>query len=301
FTKNMGVRASVQNGFRAPSPQQQFFTSTATNFINGVPFEITTFTPSSPAAIALGAKPLDAEKSFNQSLGMVLSFGKLGITIDTYRIQLKNRIVLSENLTATNVRNYLTAQGFIGIGGGRFFINGVDTTTKGVDIVSNWGLNTDTAGKFDFTLAGNFTNTKVTKVPQTTQLAALNPAPVLFDRINVLSFERGQPRNKINASVDWKLHDVAATLRATRYGEVLDPGTAAALDQILFPKTLLDLEFRYELNKKMKLAIGADNVLDTYADPRSPVLNTTGATTFSNFSPFGRSGRFVYARLTYSL
>ena len=301
FNKTFGVRGSVQNGFRAPSPQQQFFTSTATNFINGVPFEITTFKPTDPAAIALGAKPLDAEKSFNQSLGTVFSVGKLGVTIDAYRIQLSNRIVLSENLTATNVRNYLTAQGFIGIGGGRFFINGVDTTTKGVDIVSNWPLLTDSVGRFDFTLAGNFTKTEVSKVPQTAQLAALSPAPVLFDRINVLSLERGQPRNKINASVDWKLGDYALTLRATRYGEVLDPGTTAALDQLLSPKTLVDIEFRYQLSKKLKIAVGADNVFDIYADPRLPILNTSGATSFSNYSPFGRSGRFVYARLSYSL
>lgn len=301
FSKQFGLRASLQNGFRAPSPQQQFFTSTATNFINGVPFEITTFKPTDPAAIALGAKPLDAEKSFNQSLGAVFNVGKLGVTVDAYRIQLSNRIVLSENLTAANVRNYLTAQGFIGVGGGRFFINGVDTTTKGLDIVSNWPMLTESAGRFDFTLAGNFTKTEVTKVPQTAQLAALTPAPVLFDRVNVLSLERGQPRSKINASVDWKLADYAATIRATRYGEVLDPGTTAALDQTLSPKTLVDMEFRYRLTQRLKLAIGADNIFDVYADTRLPALNTTGATSFSNYSPFGRSGRFVYARLSYSL
>ena len=301
FSKQFGLRASLQNGFRAPSPQQQFFTSTATNFINGVPFEITTFKPTDPAAIALGAKPLDAEKSFNQSLGAVFSIGKLGLTVDAYRIQLSNRIVLSENLTAANVRNYLTAQGFIGVGGGRFFINGVDTTTKGLDIVSNWPMLTESAGRFDFTLAGNFTKTEVTKIPKTAQLTALTPSPVLFDRINVLSFERGQPRNKINASVDWKLADYAATLRATRYGEVLDPGTTAALDQVLSPKTLVDMEFRYQFNSRLKIAVGADNVFDTYIDARAPALNASGATAFSNFSPFGRSGRFVYARVSYSL
>jgi iron complex outermembrane receptor protein len=160
---------------------------------------------------------------------------------------------------------------------------------------------TDSVGRFDFTLAGNFTKTEVSKVPQTAQLAALSPAPVLFDRINVLSLERGQPRNKINASVDWKLGDYASTLRATRYGEVLDPGTTAALDQLLSPKTLVDIEFRYQLSKKLKIAVGADNVFDIYADPRLPILNTSGATSFSNYSPFGRSGRFVYARLSYSL
>lgn len=301
FNKQFAVRASLQNGFRAPSPQQQFFTSTATNFINGVPFEITTFPPSSPAAIALGAKPLDAEKSFNQSLGMVFNFNGVGITVDAYKINLNNRIVLSENLTATNVRNYLTAQGFIGVGGGRFFINGVDTTTKGADIVSNWILSTADVGKFNFTVAANFNQTTVNKIPKTAQLSALTPSPVLFDRINVLVFERGQPRNKLNASVDWKLNHMGATLRATRYGEVLDPGTTAALDQVLSPKTLVDFEWRCTINKQLKFAMGADNLFDVYGDPRPPALNTTGATSFSNYSPFGRSGRFVYVRMSYSL
>ncbi len=33
FTDNFALRGSVQNGFRAPSLQQQFFTTTSTNFV----------------------------------------------------------------------------------------------------------------------------------------------------------------------------------------------------------------------------------------------------------------------------
>ena len=301
FSNQFSLRGTMQNGFRAPSPQQQNFTSTATVLIPSipsVPFEIVTFTPNSPAAIALGAKPLDAEKSVNHSLGVVWQLNKFSLTLDAYRINLKNRIVLSENLTTTNVRNYLTSQGFVGVGGGRFFINGVDTITKGIDIVTNWPLTTENTGKFDFTLAANFTETKVTKVPQTPQLAALNPAPILFDRINVLSLERGQPKNKINASINWQYQAIGATLRATRYGEVLDPGTTAVFDQLLMPKILVDIEARYSFSKQLKMAIGADNIFDIYPPARAPDLNASGATAFSNYSPFGRSGRFVYVRLT---
>jgi hypothetical protein len=129
------LRGSVQNGFRAPSLQQQFFTTTSTNFIGGVPFDITTFAVSDPVAVALGAKPLDAEKATNYSLGAVFQLGRVNLTVDAYQINLKDRIVLSENLTAANVRAFLTSKGFIGIGGGRFFINGVDTETKGVDVI----------------------------------------------------------------------------------------------------------------------------------------------------------------------
>jgi iron complex outermembrane receptor protein len=301
FAPEFALRGSVQNGFRAPSLQQQNFTTTSTNFINGVPFEITTFKPSAPAAIALGAKPLDAEKSVNFSLGSVIKAGKGTITVDAFHIKIKDRIVLSENLTATNVRDYLTKQGFIGVGGGRFFINGVDTTTKGVDVVSSWPVNTGGYGKLDLTLAANYTKTDVDKVPTTAQLAALSPAPVLFDRINVLTFTSGTPKTKFIASSTWSNGPFGLTARATRYGKVLQPGSTAALDFWMGAKTVVDLEGRYAFTKKLSLAVGADNLFDQYPDAFPATLNTTGNAPFSNYSPFGRSGRYVYARLNYTL
>jgi len=300
FNPNFAVRGAIQNGFRAPSPQQQNFTATSTNFINGVPFEITTFRPDDPVAVALGAKPLDAEKSINASLGAVMRLGAVSLTVDAYRIDIDDRIILSENLTQTNVRNYIASQGFIGVGGGRFFINGVDTTTKGVDIVLSMPYNAGDAGKLDFTLAANFTDTKVTKTPTTTQLSSLSPAPVLFDRLNVLSLEKGQPKNKVSANVNWKLGQWGATLRATRYGEVLSPGTTAAFDFEMGAKTTVDLEGRLAVTPKLTLALGADNVFDQYPETQPPSINTTGNTPFSTYAPFGRSGRYIYGRATYA-
>jgi len=300
FTKNFALRGAVQNGFRAPSLQQQRFTSTSTNFINGIPYEITTFTPNDPVAVALGAKPLKAEKSTNFSLGAVMRLAPVSLTVDAYRINVRDRIVLSENLTSAAVRNYIVSQGFTGIGGGRFFINGVDTKTEGVDIVASMPWNAGAAGRFDFTLAGNFNHTDVTKVPTTAQLAALNPAPVLFDRINVLTLEKGQPKNKITASANWKLNQWGVTARAIRYGEVLSPGTTQAFDFTLKAKTIVDLEARYAFTRQMSLAIGADNLFDQYSATLPPALNTTSNAPFSNYTPFGNNGRYVYARATYS-
>jgi iron complex outermembrane receptor protein len=300
FSKQFALRGSLQNGFRAPSPQQQNFTATSTNFINGVPFEITTFKPTDAVAVALGAQPLKAEKSVNASLGAVMRFDAVSVTVDAYRIDVKDRIVLSENLTSAGVRNYIASQGFVGVGGGRFFINGVSTRNEGVDVVLNWPLNAGSAGKFDFTLAGNVNRTEVTKVPTTSQLSALSPAPVLFDRVNVLTLEQGQPKNKLNANMNWKLGQWGATLRATRYGEVLSPGTTAAFDIKLGAKTVVDLEARYALTPKLSLAVGADNLFDAYPETLKPLINSTGNTPFSTYTPFGFSGRFLYGRASYS-
>jgi iron complex outermembrane recepter protein len=305
FTDSFALRASVQSGFRAPSLQQQFFQTTSTNFIGGIPFDVTTFPATDPIARALGSQELDPEESIGFSVGAVLRLGEVDITIDAYRIDIDDRIVLSENLTSDAVRNFLTQQGFIGVGGGRFFINGVDTETQGVDVVVNWPVETD-AGRFDFTFTANYNETDVTSVPTTAQLASLNPPPVLFDRFNILTFEEGTPKDKLSAQISWNLEPWGATLRAVRYGEVLSPDSAstfanvatrAPVDIELGAKTLLDLEGRFDITDNIRLAIGAENLLDEYPDPNTPGANPTGTQSFSNYSPFGRSGRFVYGRV----
>jgi iron complex outermembrane receptor protein len=308
FTPSFALRASVQNGFRAPSLQQQFFQTTSTNFIGGLPFDVTTFPATDPVALALGSKKLDAEESLNYSIGAVFRLAQVDITIDAYRIDIDDRIVLSENLTSAAVRQFLTDQGFIGVGGGRFFINGVDTRTEGVDVVMNWPLETG-AGRFDLTFTANFNDTTVESVPTSATLSVLTPPPVLFDRFNILTFEEGTPDNKFAAQVNWNLDRWGATLRATRYGKVLSPDSAATFASVaagtvpndieLGAKTLVDLEGRFDITDKIRVALGAENLLDEYPDPNTPNANPTGTTSFSNYSPFGRSGRFVYGRVAY--
>ncbi len=299
FSDSFALRGSMQNGFRAPSLQQQHFQTTSTNFVDGVPFEITTVPASHPVAQALGAEELDAEESVNISIGAVLQLGELDITLDAYRIDIDDRIVLSENLTQDAVRDFLVSRGFEGIGGARFFINGVDTRTEGVDLVIRYPLKTASVGRFDLVLAGNVNSTDVTRVLQTAQVAAINPAPRVFDRINILTLEEGTPKDKYSAAVNWSLQRLGASLRATRYGDVLFPGTVAENDLVLTARTLLDMEVRFDFTESVRASIGADNVLDEYPNELPPKLNVTGTQSFSNYSPFGRSGRFVFGKLSY--
>jgi len=297
FNPSFALRGSVQNGFRAPSLQQQYFATTSTNFIDGVPFDIATFPVDDPVAKALGAKPLDAEESVNVALGAVLHLAGVTVTVDAYRIDIDDRIVLSENLTQANVRAYLEGLGFVGVGGGRFFINGVDTRTRGLDVVVNWPWET-AGGRFDFTLVANWNDTEVTRVPATAELEALDPPPPLFARINVLTFEQGNPKDKFAAVANWRLDRFGATARATRYGAALDPGTTAALDFELGAQTLVDLEARFDPTDRIGLALGMENALDEYPDAFPVARNPTGNAPYSNYSPFGRSGRYVYGRVS---
>jgi len=296
FNDMFALRGSIQNGFRAPSLQQQYFATTSTNFINGVPFDITTFPVTDPVAQALGAKALDAENSVNYSIGAVFRNGPLNVTVDAYRIDVNDRIVLSENLTSLDVRTFLEGQGFLGSGGGRFFLNGVDTETSGVDIVANYAFPETDLGKFDATFGANFNKTDVTAVPAVPQLTALPSNPVPFARVNVLTFEEGAPKDKFAASLGWERGPFGATVRAIRYGEVLVPSSNLANDYTVDPNTLLDIEGRYTWNERITLSIGADNVFDAYGDPAPIVQNGTGNTPFSGYIPYGSSGRFVYGK-----
>jgi iron complex outermembrane receptor protein len=246
----------------------------------------------------------------NYSFGAVMRFADVGatLTIDAYQIDIDDRIVLSENLTQDNVRQYLESQGFIGIGGGRFFINGVDTETRGVDVVFTWAFDTDRAGQFNTTIVANRNETEVTRVPQTAPHAALNPPPPLFARVNVLTFEERNPDSKLAATLNWNRGAFCATFRATRYGEALDPdprltGTAAApigaQDAVIGAQTLIDVEGRFEPTERLRIAIGAENLLDEFPDAFPVARNATGNTPFSNYAPFGRSGRYWYGRVSF--
>ncbi len=331
FTDAFALRGAVSTGFRAPGLQQEFFTSTATNFISGVPFEVGTFPATSDVAITLGAKPLDAEESVNYSLGTVLRFGGFEATIDAYRIDIDNRIVLSENLNTPQVAALIAP---FGATVARFFINGVETKTEGIDLVARYLWRTENVGRFEFLAAGNWNDTEVEKVPSTNVIDNIcdgQPAPctppVLFARINTLSFEEGTPDNKVVLGIDWTIPlgapEFGVNLKGTRYGEVIEPGVPTtaeinagvedARDLHIQPDWVIDLALDAKLlDRKLGISIGVDNLFDQYPD-RLPIarviptppggvanLNSTNALAYSRYSPYGFSGRFYFARMTFS-
>ncbi|MBW4052818.1 MAG: TonB-dependent receptor [Proteobacteria bacterium] len=121
FTPVVAVRATASTGFRALSLQQEYYSSTAINFITGVPYTIRTFQVTDPAAKALGARPLQPELSHNYSVGLVLTpHNGLYTTIDAYQITIAHRIILSGNLFGTAVGNYLTSAGIPFVEGAGF-------------------------------------------------------------------------------------------------------------------------------------------------------------------------------------
>lgn len=296
FSPNFALRGSVSTGFRAPSLQQSFFTSTSSVIQNGAVVETGTFPATSPVASILGARPLKPETSTNYTLGAVIRLGNFDLTIDAYRIEIEDQIVLSELINRSFSPQVASLLDPLGIQAARFFLNGVTTETEGVDIVGRYRLRTETAGDWDFTVAGNVNDVSVTRLP--TSSSVLNPVPTLFARSRILTIEEGTPDTKVSASADWTLGRWGATARATYYASVLQPGSTAAADFSTGDKTTVDLEGRFQVTDRIGLAIGVDNVFDEYPDFVPASLNSNGVLGFPYYSPFGFNGRYGYARLS---
>ncbi|VXD02252.1 TonB-dependent receptor plug domain-containing protein [Sphingomonas sp. 8AM] len=292
----LAFRGSVSTGFRAPSLQQQYYTSTQTLVTGNLgPQETGLYPVSSNIARALGALPLNPEKSRNYSLGTVVRVGGFSLTVDGYRIRIRDQIALSENIQATASAQVGALLAPFGVQAARFFINGIQTTTKGLDIVAAYTLRTESLGSFNLSAAANLNDISVDRIPTST--AALNPAPGLFGRNRILTIEQGTPRTKIVGAVDWRGDALGATLRAVHYGNVLQPGTVLANDVYTGRHTIIDLEARYRFNDKVTLALGAENLFDIYPDTMPAALNNNGVTAFPYYSPFGFNGRQIYGRL----
>lgn len=305
----LAIRAAISSGVKSPALQQQYFSYTATNNVatptGSILVESGTFTVDSPIAVALGAKPLKPEESMNYSAGIVFHTGPFELTIDAYQIDIDDRIVLSENLpnpstpaATAAVINALLAP--YGVSAARFFLNGVETRTRGVDIVGRYKLETDAAGRYDFTVAANFNGTDVRKTPGLPTITSVSQPPFLFDRGNVKTYEEGTPNQKFVFNTDWSLGDFGLTAKATYYDSVLVPNNNPVLDYETGHRTIIDLEGRYKLGPA-GLALGVNNLFDQYPRETPALINSpSGSIGFPSYSPFGFNGRFLYARVSYN-
>lgn len=309
--EGLALRGSISTGFRAPGMAQQYFSTTSTNNVNGTLIEIGTFPVGSPIARALGAQPLKPEKSVNFGGGVAFNMVPgLSLTIDYYNIKINDRITLTENLTGADVVAILNAAGVVGTSA-RFFINGIDTRTQGLDVVGSYRVPDFGAGKLTLTVGFNVNNTDITDRRTFSGFTAAR----LFARPESFRLTDGQPSNKLNVGLDWEVGKFGLTFRANRYGEVFLPGPSLDItiakgsapgDITLSPKWVADLELRFKPFDAMQVALGANNLFDEYPD-RLP-FGTVGGFNYglnnsflpySSQSPFGFSGRFLYGRVSF--
>ena len=315
LVKGLALRGAASTGFRAPSLMQEYFSSTATNFVGGVPFDIKTLPASSAEAQALGASPLTPEKSQNYSIGIAAEpLSSLSFTLDYYAIGIKDRIVLSNNFIGAAASAALSAIGVTDVQGGRYFTNAVDTKTHGFDAIANYGYSFDNSAILRLSAAYNHNRTRVTRVDTLpTNLAGL--ATSLFDSVEKGRIEEGNPENNLILSANYNLHHFGLIARTQRFGQVTSYGSTPTnafgpLDQVFSPKWITDLSGSYEFGR-LTLTVGSDNIFDVYPDrnnndgnisgPENGGTSNFGTFPYNAISPFGFNGRFIYTRLSWGL
>ncbi|MXY25759.1 MAG: TonB-dependent receptor [Acidobacteria bacterium] len=284
------LRGSVSTGFRAPTPGQQNGFNVSTTF-DPVLMDLTergTVPSIHPVAALRGGAPLDPERSRNYTVGIVADNGPFTLTVDYFRIDLDDRLAVTRDfsLTADEIDGLLAAgvENARGLASFRFFTNEISTTTQGVDIVSTYmppGLNGNTV----FSAVFNHTNTEVTKFDD----GLLN----VSRRIREL--QEALPKNRWNFAINHSAGRVNVLGRVNYYGAWFDWDSA----QTLFSgKPVVDVEVSIPLAGGTALAIGSQNVFNTFPD-ESPNARSVGER-YSEYTPWGFNGAYYYARIRHS-
>jgi iron complex outermembrane receptor protein len=300
------VRASAGTGFRAPSLAQEYYTSLAVSPTTaGGQLAV-----NSAAARSLGALPLNPEKSRSINLGIVAEpIERLHLTLDAYRIRIRDRIVQGGTYSGAAAIQALTAAG-ISLPSGlssvsaSYFANGVDTRTQGLDLVASYPTSLGRAGRIEWDAGANVNSSKVSKVANDG-----NGKPLLnAQQVGYLT--TSAPKNKLIVGGAWSLEQWGISLHATRYGRTETEATFYSGPNIYSttvfnhienaPKTLTDLEVRYAVTKKLQLAGGATNLFNVYPSKVPAASRYLGVYQYDTAAaqiPF--NGGYYYLRASY--
>lgn len=295
--RGLALRGTASSGFRAPTLQQQHYSSASTINVGGVLLPVSALPVDSAAGLALGAKPLKPERSTNFSAGLVYTpLPELNLTADIYQIAIKDRILLSSTLQGTLVRQVLAAAGITSSAGGFYFSNSADTRTRGLDIVVTWRAALGEYGKANLSLSSNFNKTEFTRIDSVPAVLA-GAGLVLIGRDRQGDFTKGTPRSKFIANLAWERGAAGVNLRATRYGDITQVNaTDPALDATITPKVIVDLDLSFRLDSGVRLAVGANNLFNVYPNELPAALQGSGFNKYNTYAPYGISGGSYYVR-----
>jgi len=296
-TDDVLLRASASTGFRAPSLQQVYFSSTFTDFISGVPMDVVLAPNGGKVANAAGIPQLKEEKSKSYTLGLTWTPSKsVSVTADLYHIDIDGRIVLSGRFDADNYPALGATLQALGVGQAQFFVNSVDTRTQGLDLTASHRMDIG-GGKLATYLAMNFSRTEVTGVHAPSALAGFED--VLLSERERLFIEQGGPRRKATLDFDYTKGKLETDFRIVHYG----PQTLGTFSGPPVPnqhyeaKTSADLSFTWSFTDKTKLTVGGTNIFNVHPTVQNPDETDNG---FKYESvQFGLNGAAYFARVAH--
>ena len=297
----LALRGSLGTGFRAPTVGQVIYRDTTFGLDeHGILTEQPTLPASDPIAQQKGAKPLTPETSFSFSIGTVLTLGELSVTLDYYNIEVRNRIGLTapQTITAHDIAA-LAARGVDnrGVTTVKFFANAFETYTQGIDLVATYPLDlfSDRIGTTLLTFAGNWNDTKL-------NLDSIDAQ--VIDSVRKVQVEEIEPEFRFSLMADHTWGPWRLLARLHYYDQFTEPYQDYFISPSLRPKAraLLDLEASYTFAFGMTVAVGADNLLDTYPTKVGRLHRDAydAGQKYPVASPYGYNGGFYYFRASYA-
>ena len=298
---NLGLRASLSTGFRAPTPGQQNAFNITTIYDPAI-MDLTnngTIPSTSPLAMNFGGESLTAEKSVNMAMGAVYDDGPFSLSMDFFQIRVSDRLTTSADRTLTPAEiEQLIADGIIRPGGVlarfRFFINDFATRTDGIDLVGAYEIEDADGSATTFSSAWNWTRTTVTDFDSNT---------LTSHRIRIL--EEGLPGVRGNLAVTRYFTGGSHVLvRGSYWGGYFDGEQpyyeSDPSNTIDYPSRILfDVEAARTFSDRWTLTVGAQNLLNTYPEEYPGAAAGVG-NRFGQFTPFGFNGGYYYTRVGYS-
>ena len=290
LNNDVTVRASFSTGFRAPALHQIYLSNIQTLVSGGSVSNQGTFNNVDPAVAGIGVPKLHAETSQNFSTGVTFRSGaNFTASLDFYHIKVKDRVLFSgevgfdgNNSTTNPVEQVLISNDITSM---KFFINAVNTITKGVDVVMNYKNLTVGNGKVGFNFASNIANTKIDGQIATPAILKANGYDI-FNRKEQGRILSARPNTKVLLGINYDLKRTSFILNNTYFGKVTwQHATDVAKDQTFAGKIITDLGVSYKFSKIISANVMVNNLLNVYPDkldPKGDVVTDLG-------------GRFKYA------
>ncbi len=298
FTDEFALRATVNTGFRAPTPGQvNTLNITTTSDATGALIPNGTYPVNNPVAIGLGAVGLTPEESTSLTGGVVFTPNDAwSFTADVYYIEIEDRLALLSNTVAASDVPALIAAGvpaaqanlLVGTNA-NYFVNGFKSEVTGLDLSATYTVEL-AGGSLLTDFRYNYNQQEIKDVVAGT----INPSRV-FDLENQI------PENRAVLTFDYQRNIFNGLFRINYYdgwattGGLFSPGDAS--DQYSYSSSVLvDLELSATFAEHYTVTIGAENLFDELPgdeqDPTSQFLGVRHALT----SPYGFNGGFYYLR-----